>query len=191
MTKKIIHAGPPDEEAIIASFRQGRLELFYKKVYPSILLFAGKFLDDRTGFLAEDCVQDAVFDAWKRRGSFPSLAALKAFLYTSIRNDAVSISRKEQARQRYLSLQDEEVVFNTAVIDQETLALLHAAINALPPREREVLQMNFIEGLKVAEVAGKLSLSESSVKKYKANALRILREKLPPVLCMIFFRAIS
>jgi RNA polymerase sigma-70 factor (ECF subfamily) len=50
--------------------------------------------------------------------------------------------------------------------------------------------MSFIEGLKTVEIAGKLDLSDSSVKKYKASALRILREKLPPVLCLIFFRDI-
>jgi RNA polymerase sigma-70 factor (ECF subfamily) len=178
MTREIAYTETPEEATILAAFHRGELEPFYREVYPAILLFASRYLGDRMDFLAEDCVQDAIFDAWKRRERFPSLPSLRSFLYTSIRNDIVSLSRKERARRRYLSLQEEETRFNTSVIDQETRLLLHNAIAALPPRERQVLEMSFIEGLKNAEIAERLALSDSSVKKYKTSAIRLLRQKL-------------
>ncbi|MDR2130114.1 MAG: sigma-70 family RNA polymerase sigma factor [Odoribacteraceae bacterium] len=184
---------PPSsgEEAILDDFRAGRLDAFYREVYPAVLLFAVKFLDDRAGFLAEDCVQDAVFDAWKRREGFRSLRALKAFLYTSVRHDAVSISRKERSRRRYLSLQGDDLFFTTSVIEQETLSLLYNALNGLPARERQVLEMSFVEGLKGDEIAEKLGISGSSVKKYKASALRLLRRKLAPAIFFALLAGIS
>ena len=181
----------PREERVLEEFREGRLESFYETVYPSMLLFTTRFLGEQADFLAEDCVQDAVFDAWKRRDSFHSLQALKGFLYTSIRNDAISISRKEQARRRYLLSREEEVFFNTSVIDQETRALLYHALGELPGMERKVLEMSFVEGLKNIEIADKLALSDSSIKKYKANAIKILRQKLSRALLFLLLAGIS
>jgi RNA polymerase sigma-70 factor (ECF subfamily) len=187
MNRDIDAAGTLDDTGILATFRRGELAPFYKHVYPALLLFAGRFLGEQAAFLAEDCVQDAVFDAWRGRERFSTLASLKSFLYTAIRHDAVSISRKERARRRYLGYrEEEEVFFNTTVIDTETTALLRAAINSLPGREREVLEMSYVEGLKIEEIAGKLQLSSSSVKKYKTNAIRLLRQRLADVLHFFF-----
>ena len=47
--------------------------------------------------------------------------------------------------------------------------------------------MSFMEGLKNVEIAEKLGLSDSSVKKYKANALDFLRKKLEPSLFLFLF----
>ena len=52
--------------------------------------------------------------------------------------------------------------------------------------------MSFMEGLKNVEIAEKLGLSDSSVKKYKARALDFLRKKLEPSLFLFFiFRVIE
>ncbi|MDR1274582.1 MAG: sigma-70 family RNA polymerase sigma factor [Odoribacteraceae bacterium] len=186
MTREIASTETPEEAAILVAFRQGHLDLFYRKVYPGILLFASRYLGERMDFLAEDCVQDAIFDAWKKREHFHSLPSLRSFLYTSIRNDIISLSRKEQAHRRYLSRQEEAILFNTSVIDQETRLLLHNAIASLPPKERQILEMSFIEGLKNAEIAEKLALSDSSIKKYKTSAIRALRQKLARLLPSFF-----
>ena len=44
-----------------------------------------------------------------------------------------------------------------------------------------------IEGLKNIEIAEQLGVSDSTVKKAKAKALEILREKLDPRLFLFFF----
>ena len=60
-------------------------------------------------------------------------------------------------------------------------------IEKLPEKARVVFEMSFIEGLKNTEIAEKLELSDSSVKKYKATALDFLRERLDPSLFMFLF----
>ena len=47
--------------------------------------------------------------------------------------------------------------------------------------------LSFIEGLKITDIAEQLNVSESTVKKTKAKALDILREKLPRELFLFFF----
>ena len=79
------------------------------------------------------------------------------------------------------------MVFNNSVIDQETQLLLHNAIQALPVKEREIFEMCYVEGLKNMEVAERLGVSESTVKKVKAKALDFLKDRLDPALFLFFF----
>ena len=172
---------------MLNEFKQGRLEMLYRRLYPALLLYAVRYAGEQNGFLAEDCVQNAVFNAWKRRLQFESVESLKSFLYISIKNEIVSLHRKAKASERYLSQLEDEVFFQNSVIDQETQLLLYYAIRSLPESERQIFELSCIEGLKITDIAEQLNVSESTVKKTKAKALDILREKLPRELFLFFF----
>lgn len=45
---------------VLQAFKKGQLELFYRRIYPGLLLYAVKNAGDRHDFLAEDCVQNAI-----------------------------------------------------------------------------------------------------------------------------------
>lgn len=175
---------------ILTDFEEGKLDLLYRKVYPGLLLYAVKYLGGKGDFLAEDCVQNAIFSAWERKEDFDSVYAFKSFLYTSIKNEIVSFHRKQSARERYLSQLEDGVFFRNTVIDQEAQMMLYRAIQELPEKARLVFEMSFIEGLKNVEIAEQLGLSESSVKKYKAGALEFLRRRLHPVLFLYLFASL-
>ena len=49
------------KEQIFQEFKQGKIDQFYKIIYPQLLLYAVRHLGDNYSFLAEDCVQDAVY----------------------------------------------------------------------------------------------------------------------------------
>ena len=130
-------------------------------------------------------MQDAIFTAWQRRERFVSAETLKSFLYTSIKNTIVSIARKNKAKENYAAQLEEEAYFRNSVIEQEAKARIYKAIDELPEREREVFELSFVEGLKNVEIAERLHLSDSSIKKYKASALEMLQKKLSPDLFLI------
>ena len=102
---------------VLQAFKKGQLELFYRRIYPGLLLYAVKNAGDRHDFLAEDCVQNAIFNAWKRRDSFDSIYTLKSFLYTSVKNEIISLYRKGKAQERYSSQLENEAFFANTVID--------------------------------------------------------------------------
>ena len=178
------------EVQILADFRKGKLELLYREVYPGLILYAVKYLGGESEFLAEDCVQNAIFSAWERRAKFDSVYTFKSFLYTSIKNEIISIHRKNSARERYVSQLEDEAFFRNSVIDQEAQSMLYNAIEELPEREKIIFEMSFMEGLKNVEIAEKLGLSDSSVKKYKASALDFLRKRLEPTLFNFLFTSL-
>ena len=176
-----------DESLVFNDFIEGKLNLFYRKVYPGLIIYARKFLDEDTKILAEDFVQDVLIEAWDCRKNLTNIYALKSFLYKSLKNDILNSYRKNASRARYLGQLEDPVYFRNSVIDQETRNTVYNAINDLPDHERQVFVMNVMEGLKLGEIAEKLSVSERTVKKYKKDALDRLREKLDPYVFMTLF----
>jgi RNA polymerase sigma-70 factor (ECF subfamily) len=166
------------EKTIIEDFAKSRIESFYENTYPGLLLYAIRWLGDEFSFMAEDCVQNAVLNAWKKRSEFASIAALKSYLYTCIKNSVIDIQRKNSAKEKYTASLGDELIFSNSIIDQETTALLYRTINSLPEKYRVVFEMSFLEGLKNVEIAKELGLSNSSIEKRKAKALDMVREKL-------------
>ena len=166
-------------EQIFADFSRGDVTSFYKRMYPEILIFTARLLGDNFAFLAEDCVQNAVFKTYNRYHTFTSSLQWKVFLYTCVRNEAINILRKGQAQRNYLEQQNEEnedLVLE--FIEQETLTLLYNAIESLPQKYKDLFEMSFERGLKNREVAELLSVAEVTVKKQKAQLIEMLRLRL-------------
>lgn len=67
---------------------------------------------------------------------------------------------------------------DAAMMAREEQAALLAAIEALPPRCREVLLLHRFEGLSYAEIAQRLGISRNTVMVHLANAMSALRRRL-------------
>jgi len=166
------------ERAIIEDFTQNRVESLYENIYPGLLLYAIRWLGDEYSFLAEDCVQNAILNAWRKRSEFTTTAALKSYLYTCVRNNVIDIQRKSSAKEKYAVSLNDDLVFSNSLIEQETIDILYKTIDGLPEKYRVVFEMSFIDGLKNIEIAKELGLSDSTVEKRKAKALALVREQL-------------
>ena len=164
-------------EDIFAEFKTGRLESFYQKLYGGLLLYASRQLEPNFSFLAEDCVQDAIYKVYEMRDTFHSAATFKAYLYSCVHNRAISILRRQVAQENYLASHEEEE-YQSSLMEQEVLDLLFDAIRSLPERYRRLFDLSFEQGLKNAEVAALLNISESAVKKQKAALIKQLRDEL-------------
>ena len=167
-----------DGDRILCDFRNDDLGPFYDKVHAGLVVYARKHLGEAKAMYAEDCVQNAVFKAWLRRDSFASILAFKSFLYISVRNEILNIHRNDSVRSRYLEQLEDLQYFTASVIDQEAREMLFNAINELPEKERQVLVMSYIDGMKNSEIAEHLNISIATIKRYKANSIRTLREQL-------------
>lgn len=164
---------------LLTNFKAGKIDMFYSNIYPSLLSYAIRILNPDYSFLAEDCVQDAIFKAYNRRNSFTSPFHFKSFIYSCIHNNAVSVLRKNKSRCDYISQQDNIVEdLSRNIIEQETLSILYEAIEKLPENLRKIFELSFEQGLKNAEVAATLDISESAVKKKKAKMISIIKESL-------------
>ncbi len=163
-------------ERIFADFRSGRLDSFYKRIYPQLLIFATDFLGTEFSFLAEDLVQDAIYKSYEKRHEFASMQQWRIFLYTCIRNASVSVFRKKHAQDRFTGeMEKSDDAIDIEIIEQETISLLHEALDSLPEKYADLFRLRYIQGLKYSEIAEILNLSEITVKKQNSRLLDLLR----------------
>lgn len=163
-------------------FLQGDIDLFYKEVYPSLLVFSRRMLPATLVYLAEDCVQDAIFKLYRQRREISSPERAKSFLFICIHNSVFSYIRKDNSRQHFIreDYDNFEDDFSVELIRQETIDELMAAVDRLPEDMRQLCMMIFRQGMKTTEIARHLHITESGVKKKKRRLLDLLRKSLTP-----------
>ena len=163
-------------------FLQGDIDLFYKEVYPSLLVFSRRLLPAALVYLAEDCVQDAIFKLYNQRREISSPERAKSFLFICIHNTIFSYIRKDNSRQHFIreDYDNFEDDFSVELIRQETIDELMAAVDRLPEDMRQLCMMIFRQAMKTTEIAQHLNITESGVKKKKRRLLDLLRKSLSP-----------
>jgi RNA polymerase sigma-70 factor (ECF subfamily) len=134
--------------------------------------------------LADEAVQDAFVQAWRRAGSFdPARGNGRTWLYTVLRNRCLNILRGESR----LELPGDDAAFDrpSEEDDPETVlgkldeaGRLRGCLSALEPRRRAAILLAFAQGLSHGEVAGRLGLPLGTVKSWIRRGLLQLRECL-------------
>ncbi len=161
-----------------------------------MLALAERMLCDRG--LAEDAVQEAFIDAFRRLESFEGRSSLKTWLHRITINASLTKLRQlkrlsEQPIDQYLPEFDQydcriEAPWSHLtplqdVLEKEELrAQVSVTIDRLPDSYRIVLQLRDIEGYDTKEVATLLEISESNVKVRLHRARAALKKLLEPLL---------
>jgi RNA polymerase sigma-70 factor (sigma-E family) len=122
--------------------------------------------------LAEDLTQQALaklYVAWSRTRADTRLAYARRIVV----NECLSYLRRKRPETSTDTLPD--------VVDQrgEPVLDLGATLALLPPRQRAIVALRFLDDLPVAEVADLLDVAEGTVKSQTARALDTLRRHLP------------
>jgi RNA polymerase sigma-70 factor (ECF subfamily) len=161
---------------------EAAFEALFRAWYAPLVQFAERLLRDRDA--AEETVQDVLLELWKRREQLVIQGSPQAYLFQSTRNRALN-------RIRHLKVENRDDEFDTDSVAASTRAdasagegeleeAARAALESLPPRCRQVFELNRIHGLKYAEVAATLGVSVKAVEAHMARALRTFREQLAP-----------
>ncbi len=132
----------------------------------------------------DDLVQETYARLLRARDQKPVLAP-RAFLFATARNAALDFFRRRKAVEiqgmaeldRLRVAEDKPGVPEVVCQDQE-LQLLAEAIEALPPRCREVITLRKIHGLSHREIARRLGIAENTVNAQVAFGVLRLRDHL-------------
>lgn len=148
------------------------LYLTYRKELCGFLI--GKFFLDFTQ--AEDIVQ-SVFVRFTELESLGDITNARAYLYKMCSNIAIDRQRREKVKNKYLEneVTDEEPYTEIGpeeeIESRERLGIIARAIWGMPSKRRELLTMKGVDGLSYAEIARRVSLSETVVRKHISKAL--------------------
>lgn len=141
------------------------------------LLFARQ--QTRCGQDAEDVLQEALVEAWKRVGGQPD----NALVYATIRRRAIDLGRRSKRREaREQASEAPQFVITTHAEDEDATRLLEKELKRLPPQQREVLTLKFWGGLTFAEVAATLEIPQGTAASRYRMALESLRQTLTTML---------
>ncbi len=169
---------------LISQIKKGKQkafnEVFHHYFHP-LSAFAYKYVNDVA--VVEDMVQEVFISFWEKRGDFDHPAALKSYLYTSVRNRCLNhlkhLAVEKKHEPALLYQLESEQHFSRQVIEEETFRYLLGEIRNLPEASREIMILA-LNGLKNPEIAEELGISVNTVKTQKKIAYAKLKDKLGP-----------
>ena len=154
--------------------------------FKALCAFGNRYIND--ALVVEDLVQEVFIDFWGKKENFNHLAAIKAYLYKSVKNKSLNHLRHEKVLQKQFELlpaETEEYVAN-AVIEEETFNQLYQEIKDLPSASQAVMLLA-LNGLKNQEIADELDISLNTVKTQKKLAYAKLKSKIAPRMLLLLF----
>jgi RNA polymerase sigma-70 factor (ECF subfamily) len=150
--------------------------------YNDLFRYGIKFTADKD--LTKDIIGQFFLHIWDHRKNFVSAENVQAYIITSYKRFVISyltkISRQldieEQLPSSYEYPYEEYII---AWQNEETMKkLLRNAVESLPDRQRELIQLRFYEQLSHEEIAAKTSLSIRTVYNKLHEAIKRLRESV-------------
>lgn len=114
----------------------------------------------------EDGCQDVFVVVHRRLAEFEGRSTLRTWIYAIAARVAISTRRKARFRRERLDdavpEQSIDAPQDAGTEERQSLALIMTALSMLPPARREVFALYELEGMTMAEVAGALSIPEST-----------------------------
>ena len=166
-------------EKIVRSDEAAFRELF-NRYYSYLLTVAFRFVPDQDR--VRDFVQEAFLELWNRRTLLQLTSSPKSYLRKITVNRCLNFLKANKRLDRLDDTaknvlqdgQDQHLLLE----QQEENARLHAAIQQLPDRCREIFLLSRFEELSHKEIATKLNISTKTIENQITRAMKLLRKSL-------------
>lgn len=162
-----------------------RFEQLFRDRYAELLVYARSLVGSVD---ADDVVEDAFLELWRRRKEIDMGDGMRALLYRTVYTKSLNILKHRRVSQAYMTLvaavHDERERFiesdspERAFTNSELGEAILAAEEELPERCRQVFRMSYGQGMRIKEIAQALNISPKTVEVHISNALRLMRKRL-------------
>ena len=179
-----------------SAFRQFYLQ-YYARLKPLVQKHTGSGTD------AEEILQLAFLKVWLNREKLPEIENLQGWLYRIAYREYLNLVRSRLNYETKLSkysasmskTEKQELPLDNAHLENIRKSIRTVVENLAPQRKR-IYELSRNEGLKVAEIAKILAISERTVKNVLFTVLKTIREHLiaegyGPLSLVIFFTIFS
>lgn len=173
-------------------------ELLMQRNEPRVAAFLQRFVGNRQ--IAEDLVQEVFLRVYKHRASYRAEAKFTTWLYRIAHNAALNalraqrrrpetkfseISQKRSSETTGIGFEDGVMTRSGAtptreIARAEMRRVVRAAVEKLPPRQREALILSRFNGMSYQEVADVMKMTPQAVKSLLCRARLNLKTALTP-----------
>ncbi len=178
------------DRELVRAIGRGNEEAFrglFRRYAPSAMAVARRVVGQP--YLAEEAVQEGFLALWRNPYAYEEMrGSVKAWLMATVHNRAVDLVRREETQRRRAQNAgpDEGLVVlddpAESVVDEiglpEERKAVRAALEDLPPEQRQVIELMYFDGLSQTRVAERLSLPLGTVKSRTLLGMRKLRTAL-------------
>lgn len=157
------------------------LYYLYNRYWDKLLVIATRRLDNLEE--SQELVQDVFISLWNRRRELQLKYSLATYLSVAIKYQVINRMDKNHRKRLRESATPLEVHYTSAspeelMLEKELWARLESTIEQLPEKCRIVYRMSREEGKTHKQIAEDLNISESTVEKHVAKALKSIRSGL-------------
>lgn len=163
----------------------------YALFYDELLHFSKKLYKD-TEVEPSDVIHDIFVTIWEsKKLKFPDLFDIKAYIYASIKNNFRNYLTHKKCTDKYKqSIINDSDHFVVEVAESEVYSLVKQAINLLPQDCAEVMKY-LLEGWEIKDIAIQLNRPERTIYNKKAEAIKLIKSKLPKKIFTILITLIN
>lgn len=177
-----------EDEALLRDISQGDADAFrrlFQRYYPRVYAFVLRRLGDSTS--AEDTTVETFAELWRTAKRFRGDSRPSTWIYGIAHFKALAARRAAMRNKRSkvipvdfetLSRAPSPEVLQDHVESREEVRRVRQAIQALPQRYRQVIELAFFENLPYSEIARRLGMAEGTVKTQISRARDRLRKQL-------------
>ena len=172
-----------DDKAAIEAAGRGDADgiaALYEAYSPLLFGVAQRILGDRT--LAEEVVRDVFLEVWTKASNYdPSGCDVRVWLLMHLRQRALERLRSGKAS-KMVSMEDTQISY--VLGDDEAPSLtpdreqIQRIIDLLPPKQRNMLQLAYFEGLSSEKIGARTKVPTTRVASEIANSLQTIRDAI-------------
>jgi RNA polymerase sigma-70 factor, ECF subfamily len=157
-------------------------EILFQLVYPQLCGYANKFINDLDE--AEEITQEVFYKLWENREKLDEDDSVKGYLFTAVKNRCLHFLEHQKVKNNYAEIlqhvytQARENSAHEILVASELDNEFNKALSGLPSQCRKVFELNRIQGLKYAEIASHLKISQKTVETQMSRALHKLKLQL-------------
>ncbi len=181
------------DASLWAQFKNGEDEAFaavFRKYYPGLYHYGCRIANEPA--IVEDCIQELFLDIW-RNGRKAGIFSIKAYIFKAFKFKLVKLlvkSNKTTALvgddQHGFELSREDFIIDTEQ-HNATAKKVREAIEALSPRQKEIVYLKFYLGLSYEEVSEMMQINYQAARNLIYQAIKELKKSIAPELMLLIF----